>query len=156
LKEVVDLIVQQFDSSNWCDCTEANRPVVFSKEQINFFSISRTITESQSHPFHTVMDLSTFSPELVAEIRARIQNELRAKRNQIERDIEALDEAQRGSRQEAAERIARLGGQAYASQRKDARVTPQRPSIAAGLTQFLSRSVTPQAICHVIGGYVGP
>jgi len=69
---------------------------------------------------------------------------------------EALDEAQRGSRQEAAERIARLGGQAYAAQRKDARVTPQRPSIAAGLTQFLSRSVTPQAICHVIGGYVGP
>ena len=105
---------------------------------------SRTITESQSHPFHAVMDLSTFSPELVAEIRARIQNELRAKRNQIERDIEALDEAQRGSRQEAAERIARLGGQASArspssaSQRKDARVTPQRPSIAAGLAQFPS------------------
>ena len=73
--------------------TEANRPVVFSKEQINFFSISRTITESQSHPFHTVMDLSTFSPELVAEIRARIQSELRATRNQVERDIEALDEA---------------------------------------------------------------
>jgi hypothetical protein len=49
------------------------------------------------------MDSSAFSPELVAEIRARIQNELRAKRNQVERDIEALDEASKDPKRATSE-----------------------------------------------------
>ena len=65
-----------------------------------------------------------FPPELVAETRARIQNELQAKRNQIERNIEELDAAQQTSRQQAIQRSARLGGQAKASRREDAKFPP--------------------------------
>ena len=65
-----------------------------------------------------------FPPELVAETRARIQNELQAKRNQIERNIEELDAAQQTSRQQAIQRSARLGGQAKASRREDEKFPP--------------------------------
>jgi hypothetical protein len=55
----------------------------------------------------------------------RVRSESRIQREAIERDVEALDDAQQASRRAAAGRIARLDGHTKLSHQRDARVQNQ-------------------------------
>jgi len=88
--------------------------------------IQRSGFQSETAPFSSTITpqsgsiaarLAEFPSDLVEQTRASIRSESRIQREAIERNIEALDAAQQASRQEAARRNGRIGGQVYSLQR---------------------------------------
>ena len=84
--------------------------------------IQRSGFQSETAPFSSTITpqsgsiaarLAEFPSDLVEQTRASIRSESRIQREAIERNIEALDAAQQASRQEAARRNGRIGGQVY-------------------------------------------
>src|SRR5271156_4364468 len=84
--------------------------------------IQRSGFQSETAPFSSIITpqsgsiaarLAEFPSDLVEQTRASIRSESRIQREAIERNIEALDAAQQASRQEAARRNGRIGGQVY-------------------------------------------